>query len=778
MLEAEPASHADLAALGFVRPRYDDGTFDEPLPLEDCVRERVLGPDPTRLLLLGPRGSGLTTALAYCRRLVVQAGLEPVDLDDLCPPAAMTSRARVDRAWELLARRAGVLLLDCSLLPHGPAGLARAERIFSADQLGRRGSAEVLRHARAIVAGHAARGPAARAPHDDVGETTVPVWLGGVARTGVQTADNLAAWLAPWTWDDLVELLAAPRWREARGRVLAALKAVPAVAPLIGRPWTALRLLEAAAELGPDEPRTLGRLYANVLDRLEAPTLEVLRALPERWSTRDLLRLIPEQVAASGQTPRELLDLFELQDELVSALHARQPVERLLAREAHAVPGRRLSHLALPGLHDLLQAGECVEGIGRDEAPAAVRRSWLPYLPELVGPTIVDRLRGWLAGVDLSGVTGPARHAPAATILHACGITPPLQGDGRVLALAGALLDGLVLPGARLATTVLGDASLVGARLAGCDLSRSIAAGADLRRAGLEGANLAEVRLQRTRLEDAVLAGATLRKAHLHVCDLRGADLTGADVRLASMALSDLRAADLTGASLLKATLEGCRLERASLARATLRGALLTAGKADGPPAADLASCEGLDLREADLTEATLVQLDVRQARFAPRSLALATLRACLLTELDLDELEAPRVQLHACDLTDATLRGAALERATIDGCRAHGLVLDGADLRASTWRSCDFQAGSSRAGLLLGKPALEGTMTGYYAEGSTDDAWTPPEAIRSASFRGCDLRGSRFIDCDLSRVDLRGAALDPPLRDLARKHGAILDDV
>jgi uncharacterized protein YjbI with pentapeptide repeats len=68
--------------------------------------------------------------------------------------------------------------------------------------------------------------------------------------------------------------------------------------------------------------------------------------------------------------------------------------------------------------------------------------------------------------------------------------------------------------------------------------------------------------------------------------------------------------------------------------------------------------------------------------------------------------------------------------------------------------------------------------MTGYYAEGSTDDAWTPPEAIRSASFRGCDLRGSRFIDCDLSRVDLRGAALDPPLRDLARKHGAILDDV
>ena len=146
-----------------------------------------------------------------------------------------------------------------------------------------------------------------------------------------------------------------------------------------------------------------------------------------------------------------------------------------------------------------------------------------------------------------------------------------------------------------------------------------------------------------------------------------------------------------------------------------------------------------------------------------------------MLARLDLDGLAAEGVELERVELTDASLRGATLRASRLWRCRAHGALLDGADLRSTSWSEVSFHVGSTRSGLLLGAPPLEGSRTGFYAEAAADERFAPDDA-RAASLRGCDLRGARFVDTSLFRVDLRGARLDPPLREQARRDGALLD--
>ena len=111
---------ASLApARGFVRPRYDDGSFDEPLPLEHHFVDVFLGPRgdrPNQLLLTGPRGSGLTTTLDWLIELCSnetegERRRLPVVLDDLYFEPV--------KALGLLKSGEGVLFLDMSVTPRG-----------------------------------------------------------------------------------------------------------------------------------------------------------------------------------------------------------------------------------------------------------------------------------------------------------------------------------------------------------------------------------------------------------------------------------------------------------------------------------------------------------------------------------------------------------------------------------------------------------------------------------------------------------------------------------
>lgn len=746
----------------FVRPRYDDGTFEDPLPIEDLLLDRVLaGDERRRLLVLGERGSGLTTTIAWARALVVAAGLQPLDLDDLVPPSGGATPGEV---VGLLGDGRGVLLLDLSVT--GGQRDRRTAGLFGRDLPGWPGTAELVTGCRAVVAGHARfTGSAHRSEATGAARQRWQAAADGVlGASGLHAVEHDPVRLAPWSHDDLVELLGSG-WRERRGRLLELLRGC---AGLLGRPRAARWLVDAAAALEPGEAATLGRLYANVLDRLEPDALEVLRHLRggvDGEVTLEALTRAIHRARGAGETAAAplgelplllpsaaVVDLFELADEVVARLDAApEPLRLGWTSLVHPRRGR-LAGLALPGLADLLQAGEALAGVARGVCPPVAPRGWRPFLAELWSDGHTATLEGWLAGDDL------ARHAPAASLLWARGLMPPLDAGlharadpPRRLSLEEADLDGLEAPGVDLTRAALLSTRLAGARLRSARLALASLIRADLDGADLDGADLAQAYAQEVSLREATLREACLEGTELVRCDLAGADLT--DARLGG------------------ARLRGARLAGVCLAGARLVGASVT--QEEGAPRAAAA---GLDLSGADLTRATMAGLDLRRAVVRPATLCQATLRRCHLGELELDGLLAENLELEESDLTGASLREARLGGSKLRGCRAHGLVLDGADLRLTAWSRVSFHVGSTRAGLLLGAPALEGSMTGFYAaEAAVDERLAPDDAC-AASLRGCDLRWARFEETSLFKVDLRGARLDPSLREQARRDGALLD--
>lgn len=694
-----------LTAGGFVRPRYDDGTLEEPLPLLDLVLERVvLAGAPRCLVVRGGRGSGLTTLLGW---LTAQLGREGVRALGPGPLAG-----RLPLAYAALDRGEAVLLLDLSVQRAAPVGGAQDPWLLLRQAVARRW--------RAVVT------------WADLQPDALPDEVECVR-------------LAPWTWDDVVELLAARRFSARRGELLAALRSLPDAPTLISRPRTAVWLLDAALALAPDEPVTLGRLYANVLDTLAPSTLDLLRALPAGPCTAvAVLQAILAPLEPAALQVEQVSTLCELSPLLAKLLD--EPAGAELSAYAAAIfeaaTTEGSARLALPGLHHLLQAGDCLARVARDDPPATIAPEWFPFLRELMTEPLRARLRAWLTEPALEA-TGDAQ---AATLLWATGEAPPLDGARRRLALDGAWLEGLTLPGADLTDAYVARTRLRGARLQGARLPRACLVDVDLDQAALDGADLSQAVLKRTSLVGAALQGVRAVVATLGECDLRRASLEGAE--LAGAAFGE------------------CRLEGSSLRRVDLRRGELAASPLDGA-----------DLTRIDLGQAALTDLDLsRAASFRPASLLEARVTRCQLAGVDLAGLEAARATWLWCDLTEVSLAQASLAGARLERCHAHGARFDGADLRGATFQGVSFQAGSSRAGLLVGKPALEGSMTGYYAEGTTDEAWAAPETLRQASFVGADLRGARFRSTNLFRVDLRGAALDDGLRAQAREQGALLD--
>ncbi len=735
---------------GLVRPRYVDPASGETLPLADLVAERVLAArEPGQLVVVGPRGSGLSTALACAAEQVgAWDGAER-----RIPIAFEALLAEPGEVLPLLAAGVGVLLVDTSTTPIEPERWRAVRAAFRDGLPERKGSLEVLRGCRLIA--------------------TCPAGaLTGGERWGERLARPLRVELAPWAGDDLVELLASdPRYAPDRARVFERLRALPEAVPVLQRPRGCRLLVEAARRLAPDEPGTLGRLYATLLDTLAPTTIEALLTIEG-----DAIRVddIQALLRAARLDLTEAAMLLELPRPVIGMLAAARRAERPLelppvttaaGRDALSAKmgeligslqsadeelaewgGLRVSGLSepltLPGLHHFLQAGRCVQAVERGEHPWNVRAEWLPFVPELLQEHAAARLRAVLR-------QGPPRLAPGAD-----------AGPAALLVAASERLDF----GER-ASVQLQGALLAGADLARTVLRRAALERADLRRADLHHADLSEAELERAQLGGARLVEASLRSAHLDQTSLAGADLQRARLDEARVIGATLHGACLRAIAASGSFWAHCELVRADLQDAQLAGAAL-----------DEVFLAEADLSRADLRMASLVRVDLRQVRLGGANLTRAVLRRCALDARALERLQADHAHFARCSLDEVDLHGASLAEALFEECRAHGARFDGADLRGAIFDRVDFQAGSSRAGLLLGKPALEGSMTGYYAEGASDDAWAPPEAIRQASFVGADLRGARFVNTDLFRVDLRGARLHAELRAQARAAGALLD--
>jgi len=131
------------------------------------------------------------------------------------------------------------------------------------------------------------------------------------------------------------------------------------------------------------------------------------------------------------------------------------------------------------------------------------------------------------------------------------------------------------------------------------DLTGAIMDGADLDHADLKDAILNDARLNRTHLNYAVLNEAKLKNAELLGADLANADLGGAD---------------LSGANLYEA-----QLCNANLGEARLNGAELVGADVSGAHFIE-AHLTDADLSGMDLTDANFLLVDLRGARYEPKS--------------------------------------------------------------------------------------------------------------------------------------------------------------
>ncbi len=658
----------------WVRPRFTDGTFDEPLLLDEHFEERVLGaPGPRQLFLAGTRGSGLTTALGILADLARARGREPLFARDLVREEPLEVRRKLEA-------RGAILFADLSVTP-----LGRDELLLRA------------------------LGPAFLRAHDVV---VCGTRLGPLLRWS-RIEEEALVHLAPWGRDELLELLSTPPYREGRARLHAGL--APLERGLLSRPRTALWIVDAAVRLEEGEPFTRSRLFANVLDELTPGTI----ALAKRGA-----RLEVGAVQVEKEELESVLTVFDVDPRAARAIRENR-------RPRTAPPA-----LALEGLHDFLRAGAVIKAVAEDVAPGGLDRAVLPFVAEMVTPALGERLDGWL-------FREPPFQAVAATLLHACRKKLDLSKPClRVFTLA-------ILPEADLAGAELGNS-----KLAGADLS---------------GARLDDSKLPNADLTSIQAPGATFDRA-----DLRSAGLTGAELYGARFRRANLGAAIIVNARLEGASFEGASFEGAVITHSYLQRADFTEANLDRVKLAAV-QLEGADFTGASLQEARLELLELQKVRFAPASVRAARFEKCGLVELDLSGVLATEAKFWSCDLSGTVFRGADLRRAEFY-VRAHDAVFDDADLQGAVFAECDFHVGSSRAGLLIGKPALEGNMTGYYVEGTTDDQWASADSVKVVSFRGADLTGARFVRTDLFRVDFRGAVMDATLRADAVKQGAIVD--
>jgi uncharacterized protein YjbI with pentapeptide repeats len=132
------------------------------------------------------------------------------------------------------------------------------------------------------------------------------------------------------------------------------------------------------------------------------------------------------------------------------------------------------------------------------------------------------------------------------------------------------------------------------------------------------------------------------------------------------------------------------------------------------------------------------------------------------------------------CGLMGFSAPDAGLEKTLFDTCILADVDLQGANLRNARFVKVEFQPGpTSRAGhtdtLTRGDP-MHGSKSGFYAQDLSDGVYLDPEVMRNADLRNADLRGVELKHTDLFRVDLRGARMDPGLRERARKMRAFLD--
>lgn len=159
-----------------------------------------------------------------------------------------------------------------------------------------------------------------------------------------------------------------------------------------------------------------------------------------------------------------------------------------------------------------------------------------------------------------------------------------------------------------------------------------------------------------------------------------------------------------------------------------------------GAPYDGRIDCTGVDLSKMDLSNAKLQGAFFESANLRGARLVGADLRDAVLAHADLTGAD-----LSGAKLNNATLGRATLDEATLTRADLTEAILIGASLRKA---HCE--------GVTLAKALVtEADFDGAILDGMTAEQLTFAKlSLVGASFRGCKLRLSTFIDCDVSSTD------------------------
>lgn len=210
------------------------------------------------------------------------------------------------------------------------------------------------------------------------------------------------------------------------------------------------------------------------------------------------------------------------------------------------------------------------------------------------------------------------------------------------------------------------------------NLSKATLEGACLRHARLEGADLSGAGFQRADLTDAVFQShGSLEQVAWKRCKAVETDFTGADLRKAKLPAMDLRSAIFTGCRLSGADLSACNLEHAHLPGIDLNGADLRASLLTGSVLYG-AKLRHAKLCRAQLGEIEWDRADLRGADFTKANFHMGSSRSGLVFG---EPSEGTRSGFYSDEYYDQSYRAPEEIRvASLRGCDLRGATVEGVD--------------------------------------------------------------------------------------------------
>ncbi|MBE7464616.1 MAG: pentapeptide repeat-containing protein [Planctomycetes bacterium] len=284
-----------------------------------------------------------------------------------------------------------------------------------------------------------------------------------------------------------------------------------------------------------------------------------------------------------------------------------------------------------------------------------------------------------LAGALLAGAQWTGIRLPDGNFLHADLRGARLDGAN----LESANLKAADASGADLSEACLQNADLtqsIWARsnLEGCDLKYATAGFAHFRRAILRNAELSQADLMFADLRDADFRAAKLQGAVLQGAKIAGADFRAANLKQANLAKLVLREANFLGAdfpaaNLRGADLQGMELPNADFCAADLLGADLTGSRMPG------ANFRGAMLGNTGLAGVDWERADLRGACFANASFHMGSSRSGLVHSPL--ACEGSRTGFYTDEFYEQSFKAPeAIRKANLRGCDLRGAKIEDID--------------------------------------------------------------------------------------------------